>query len=159
MSLVEAPFPAYFWETPPVTSDSLDATFEFVLVNSPQLTGIRTGNRAFSNQFSSAQSGESVIKFMNLGGDATLVVPCPREPRDHYAHLASFARGASGDQQHELWAMVGATLENSLGSKPVWVSTSGLGIYWVHIRLDAYPKYYTHDPYRMFRQPSLALRP
>ncbi|MDF9799652.1 hypothetical protein OKW21_004915 [Catalinimonas alkaloidigena] len=28
------------------------------------------------------------------------------------------------------------------------MSTSGLGVYWLHIRLDSRPKYYQFDPYR-----------
>jgi hypothetical protein len=31
---------------------------------------------------------------------------------------------------------------------PVWLSTSGLGIYWLHFRLDTVPKYYTYAPYK-----------
>ena len=30
----------------------------------------------------------------------------------------------------------------------LWVSTSGLGVYWLHVRLDSYPKYYQHAPYK-----------
>ena len=29
-----------------------------------------------------------------------------------------------------------------------WLSTSGLGVYWLHVRLDSYPKYYTYRPYK-----------
>jgi hypothetical protein len=28
-----------------------------------------------------------------------------------------------------------------------WISTSGLGVPWVHVRLDSYPKYYQYRPY------------
>lgn len=146
--LVDVPFPAYFWETPPVTSSSIDQEFEFVLVNSQQLAGIHTDQHSFANRFASAQHDASVIQFANLGGDATLVVPCPGEPLSAYSQLATFSREAPVEQQHELWKLVGATIERQLGENPVWVSTSGLGVYWVHIRLDAYPKYYTHESYR-----------
>ncbi len=147
-TLVEAPFPAYFWETPPVTSATINEGFEFVLVDSQQLVGARADQQAFANHFVSAEPGASVIEFSNLGGDATLVVPCPREPMSVYSQLATFARGAPEDQQHQLWAIVGAALEQQLGVQPVWLNTSGLGIYWLHIRLDSAPKYYTHAPYR-----------
>ncbi len=146
--LADAPFPAYFWETPPVTSATINGEFAFVLVDSPQLAGIRTDQRAFENRFSSAEPGASVIEFSNLGGDATLVVPCPHGPLSAYAQLSTFARGAPDDQQHQLWTLVGAALERRLGAQPVWLSTSGLGVYWLHIRLDSAPKYYTHEPYR-----------
>jgi hypothetical protein len=29
-----------------------------------------------------------------------------------------------------------------------WVSTSGLGVPWVHVRLDERPKYFQFGPYR-----------
>ncbi len=146
--LADAPFPAYFWETPPVTSSTLNQEFEFVLVNSEQLAGVTAEQRAFANHFASARSGASVIDFSNLSGDATLVVPCPRGPLSAYSQLSTFAREAPDDQQHQLWALVGAVLERRLGAQPVWLSTSGLGVYWLHIRLDSAPKYYTHEPYR-----------
>ena len=147
-ALRDAPFHAYFWETPPVTHATIDREFAFVLVDSPQLHGIRTDQQAFANHFASAQTGTSVIEFSNLGGDATLVVPCHRGPLSAYSQIAAFTRGAPGEQQHQLWTLVGATLERQLGTQPVWLSTSGLGIYWMHIRFDSEPKYYTHQPYR-----------
>ena len=146
--LVEAPFPAYFWETPPVTDATINREFEFVLVDSQQLADVRTDQQAFANHFASAQPGASVIDFSNLGGDATLVVPCPCGPLSAYSQISTFARRAPDDQQHQLWTSVGATLERQLGAQPVWLSTSGLGVYWLHIRLDSAPKYYTHEPYR-----------
>ncbi|MEE8426114.1 MAG: hypothetical protein V3S15_02440, partial [Woeseiaceae bacterium] len=138
----------YFWETPPVTSATIDREFEFVLVDSPQLAGVRADEQAFANHFASAGPAASVIEFSNLGGDATLVVPCPRGPLTAYSQLSTFARRAPDHQQHRLRALVGAALERRLGTQPVWLSTSGLGIYWLHIRLDSAPKYYTHEPYR-----------
>ena len=147
-ALRDAPFHAYFWETPPVTRATIDREFAFVLVDSPQLHGIRTDQQAFANHFASAQTGASVIEFSNLGGDATLVVPCHRGPLSAYSQIAAFTRLAPGEQQHQLWTFVGATLERQLGTQPVWLSTSGLGVYWMHIRFDSEPKYYTHQPYR-----------
>ena len=34
-------------------------------------------------------------------------------------------------------------------AKPVWLSTSGMGVAWLHFRLDQRPKYYT---YRAFAE-------
>lgn len=146
--LADAPYPAYFWETPPVTISTITETFEFVLVESQVLAGVRSDRQAFANHFAAVAEDESVIKFSNLGGDAMLVVPCPRGPLSAYSQISEFARRAPENQQHQLWAIVGATLKQQLGDQPVWLSTSGLGVYWLHIRLDATPKYYTHRPYR-----------
>jgi hypothetical protein len=37
-----------------------------------------------------------------------------------------------------------------LGTAPVWVSTAGMGVSWLHVRLDNRPKYYGYKPYRLF---------
>ena len=78
-----------------------------------------------------------------------LVVPCPKAEDSAYPHLAAFARDASPNQQHALWCQVGFALEQQLGHQPTWLSTSGLGVFWIHIRLDSRPKYYTFAPYRL----------
>src|SRR5262245_21926518 len=49
--LTEAPFDAYFWECPPVTDATAARTFEFVLVDSPQLARVPPDARAFAAQF------------------------------------------------------------------------------------------------------------
>ena len=38
--LADAPFDAYFWETPPLTEGRLERPFEFVLVDAPQLSKV-----------------------------------------------------------------------------------------------------------------------
>ncbi len=146
--LASSPFPAFFWETPAIIPDSLDHDFEFVLVNSPQLAGVETDMYTFDSYFSSTVEDDQVVIFTNLGNDATLVAPCPRSHLAAYSHLAAFSRLAPMSQQHALWQTVGNTLKHSISDNPVWVSTSGLGVYWLHIRLDSIPKYYTYTPYK-----------
>ena len=146
--LVAAPFAAYRWETPPVTSDDMQAEFRFVLVESPELlTGADPS--PFSDHFRRAGSAP-VIAFPNLGGDAHMVVPCPRAQHSIYAHLAAFARGAPAAQRHALWVEVSRAMQQRLGQRPVWLSTAGGGVAWLHVRLDDRPKYYVHAPYRKY---------
>ena len=142
--LAEAPFDAYFWETPPLTTNRLERPFEFVLVHAPTLANVAAERRAFAKYF----SNELVVDFPNLGGDAHLVVPCPQSAQDAFAHLAAFSRSAPSAQQHAFWQRVGLAVMNGAGERPLWVSTSGLGVYWLHVRLDSRPKYYTYAPYR-----------
>jgi hypothetical protein len=149
--LAYAPFSAYFWETPPITLSTVNKPFEFVLVDSPQLAGVQPDSSSFREYFQSARSsvGEEVITFPNLGNDALLVVPCPLAENSAYCHIASFVREAPQSQQHALWQTVGKVIQQNLNDQPLWVSTSGLGVYWLHIRLDSYPKYYTFNPYKV----------
>jgi hypothetical protein len=142
--LANAPFAAYFWEMPPVTKSTLERPFEFVLVNAPQLARVSADRRAFAKYF----IAESVVDFPNLRGDAHLVVPCPQTPADNFAHLAAFSRCAPLEQQQQFWQRVGTAVSNQVRERPLWVSTSGLGVYWLHVRLDSRPKYYTFRPYR-----------
>jgi hypothetical protein len=144
--LAEAPFEAYFWETPPVTRATAARAFEFVLVDSPGLAALTPEPAAFAGHFAPSQA---VATFANLGGDALLVAPAPRGPLAAYAHLARFARQAPASQQHALWQAVGAAVAQHLASAPLWLSTSGLGVAWLHVRLDEQPKYYTYAPYRV----------
>ncbi len=149
--LAGSPFPAYFWETPPISRQTRQQGFEFVLVDSPTLARVSPDPLAFGDCFESASEYETVVEFPNLGGDAGLVVPVPQEPGSDYTHLAAFSRAAPRVQQQELWRRVGVSISRRLGNEPMWVSTSGLGVYWLHIRLDSYPKYYTHRQYRTAR--------
>jgi len=146
--LADAPFPAFRWETPPITAATAHRPFEFVLLDSPGLAA-RPHPGAFAGPFQSAGAGEEVIAFANLGRDATLVVPRPAASPAAYGHLAAFVRGAPESQRHALWVIVGKVMERRLGPEPVWLSTAGAGVPWLHVRLDDTPKYYGHRPYRV----------
>jgi hypothetical protein len=148
--LRDVPFAAYFWETPPVTRAIVNRAFEFILADSPELANVRADTQAFRDHFRSAATGDDIVTFHNLGGDALLVAPCPIPGTAGYAHMADFARHAPESQQHALWRTVGSAMLRHIGTQPTWLSTSGLGVYWLHLRLDSQPKYYTFQPYRPF---------
>jgi hypothetical protein len=145
--LAESAFAAYFFETPPVTRASMNQPFQCVLVDSPALAGVRAEPAGFATHFESAARGAEVVDFANLGGDAWLIAPCPTGPRATYPHLAAFSRLAPARQQRALWRRTGEALGRRLGARPLWLSTAGLGVYWLHLRIDTRPKYYTYAPY------------
>jgi hypothetical protein len=146
--LKNAPFTAYFWETPPINNTKIDRLFEFVLIDSSQLARVNSEPRAFASHFAATDSNQPVITFLNLNGDACLVVPCPIADLAIYPHLASFIRQAPIEQQHALWQTVGNAIKQKLNDRLMWVSTAGLGVYWLHIRLDSFPKYYRFTTYK-----------
>jgi hypothetical protein len=106
--------------------------------------------------------------FQNLGGDAILVAPNnwsssnkseqPSSSTSSYcAHLANFIREASEEQIIQLWRLVAETLQERLllettsnNTIPIWFSTAGTGVAWLHFRLDTRPKYYLYHPFKMF---------
>jgi hypothetical protein len=144
--LAGAPYTAFRWETPPVTAATATRPFEFVLLDSPELAQ-RPDMQAFAEHFTGV-TGARVVVFPNLGGDAILVVPCPESAPSAYGHLAAFVRQAPESQQHALWQSVGETMARRVSAKPVWLSTAGAGVSWLHVRLDNRPKYYGFGPYR-----------
>lgn len=144
-ALAEAPYSAFRWETPQVTKDTQDRPFEFVILDSPGLAR-RPDEKAFADYYHQAE--EDVTVFANLGRDAILVVPTPLADYSAYGHLAAFVRNAPEIQRHALWKAVGEAMIARLSDKPVWLSTAGAGVSWLHMRLDDRPKYYGYQPYR-----------
>jgi hypothetical protein len=139
-------FDAFRWETPPVDTATVSQRFEFVLLEAPGLARPPDPG-AFEEQFTLNQRAE-VLAFPNLGGDAIMVVPRPIAPASVYGHLAAFVRGAPDSQRVSLWREVGSAMQARVGTKPVWLSTAGAGVSWLHLRLDDRPKYYGFAPYR-----------
>ena len=39
--------------------------------------------------------------------------------------------------------------DNNKNNDPIWFSTSGSGVAWLHFRLDSRPKYYTYKPFKI----------
>ena len=147
-ALTASRFAAYFWEVPPVTSSSLSRPFEFVLTESRDLTAMSPDVTAFREHFYADDDNDGVVVFENLGGDATLVVPCPLASPTAYTHLSAFLRGAPTLQAHALFQRMAAEVLARVSNRPLWLSTAGMGVAWLHIRLDSRPKYYRYVPYK-----------
>lgn len=143
--LIASEFHGFRWETPAVTSDTLDRPYEFVLIRADRLDR-RVDSRSFAEHFGRASG--SVTVFPSLRGDAQLVVPCPEANEIAYGHLAAFVRRAPAAQRDELLRTLGETLRARVGAKPIWTNTAAMGVAWLHVRLDSRPKYYHHSPYK-----------
>ena len=128
--------------------------FTFVLIDSPDLHDFgNNGGDAytFEEHFLNANDSTGAI-FDNLGKDARLIAPLPPSERTtaNYAHLANFVSEAPKQDVMNFLGMMAKEYLNHLkdvSPKRVWLSTSGLGVAWLHFRLDLYPKYYQHRPY------------
>ena len=142
--LAKSPYVAYRWETPCVTKATLGRDFEFVLLRCDSLVRPVDAS-AFKSYF---ENGSEVVSFPNLGRNAEMVVPCPVGDPENYGHLASFSRNAPEAQLHQLWHHVAVAMDTRVSDRPVWLSTAGMGVSWLHVRLDDRPKYYGYSPYR-----------
>lgn len=142
--------PAFRWETPALSSRSVDAPFECVLVDDPRLER-SPEPRAFSAYFEGTHALEDVRCVPNLGGTSELIVPHGIAAPQTYVHLAGFLRGAPAPQIDALWRCVAETALRNLSEEPLWLSTAGAGVAWLHVRVDRTPKYYWHRPYAQTR--------
>lgn len=140
-------FSAFFWEMPAIRGRRTDIQYEYVAIGSEFLAQMAPDPRAFESVFRGKSN--SVATFRNLGGDALLVAPAPIAGIRYYGHLAAFVRSAPEHQRHELFQILARAIARLLPvcRGPLWTSTSGLGVPWLHIRLDSFPKYYNYRPY------------
>jgi|AntRauTorckE5430_2_1112549.scaffolds.fasta_scaffold13335_2 hypothetical protein len=146
-TLATSVFDAYFWENPPINNDTIHQLYEFVLVNSPILSKVQASKKAFSKYFNEHKHG--IVCFENLGKDALLIVPSPIIENLDFPHLSTLVRNATNSQLHAFWQIIGEQIKGRLSDEKIWVSTSGLGVFWLHIRLDDRPKYYQYRPYKL----------
>lgn len=151
--LKDCPFDAYFLEFPPISNNNMfTASFEFVLIESKKLGGISVDIIPFQEYFDEATT--NVVSFKNIGGDATLVVPCPiKKDISVYSSISKFVRGASSQQIYSLFSIISRILLKLLDTHPKerwWLSTSGLGVHYLHLRVCSSPKYYNYEPYKKF---------
>lgn len=150
-TLADQPYRGFFWETPPLTYAGLGEAFECMIVPSNAVGELSANADAFADKIASKQGTIEVVSARNLGGDAELVIPAGALADVDYAHLAAFLRTAPAEQVAALWREASATATRWLRSapdRPIWLSTSGLGVPWLHVRIDTRPKYYSHTPYR-----------
>jgi hypothetical protein len=154
--LKDAPFSALFFETKGVTATSASTkSFEFVLVDAPHLRSFAESQpdpASFRDHFSKCTSSTTCCAFPNLGGDAMLVAPIQRDPNIPlvtYSHLAKFVREAPTTQVRNLWQLTAKTYRDQWTAQPLWLSTEGSGVAWLHVRLDSRPKYYHYQPFAM----------
>lgn len=143
--LRDVSFAACCWECPPLTPRAMRRPFECVVVDSPALIDSAADLMPFAAHF---RLREPVAVFDNLGRDAVLIAPCPTSAHTDYAHLASFLATAEVAQIDAFWKALGDTAALHRGEHPLWISTAGLGVAWLHVRLDRQPKYYRHPAYR-----------
>lgn len=143
--LADCKFEAFFWENKPITQNNLEEDYECTLVESDFLTDVKPDTSTFNSYFRSKQD---VVVLPNLGGDAKLVVPCPVSENSIYTQIGNFVRQAPKAQVKEFWRRVGTEMLSQLEAEPKWLSTSGLGVYWLHARVDSTPKYYQTQDYK-----------
>lgn len=144
------PQAACFWELPALHAGMLARPFECVCLDAPQLAAVRgpADRDSFARAFA-IDDGTPFASFDNLGRDALLIAPRPFAATSDYRHLLRFLRLAPDPDADALWQRIAQELPARMAREPVWLSTAGLGVNWLHVRLDRRPKYFQHRPYKL----------
>ncbi len=87
-----APYPAFFWEMPPVDNGTLSRDFECAILRSGALARTQADDTDFAEHL---RGPEPVAAFPNLSGDALLIAPRKIVDANCYGHIAAFVRGAA----------------------------------------------------------------
>lgn len=128
-----------FWETSKIENGGLVKYREKKIPASAQLPmTMRASSRAYKQYLTNKKSP---VAFSNPTGTCTLV--SPPDQGKNFAHIGLFYKNASQHEIRALWKKVATEIEKRLKLKKViYVSTHGLGVPWLHVRICDFPKYY-----------------
>ena len=136
------------WLTSPLLFDDdtsrIRGTFRQDLIRDHALDVIQSNPAQFSAHLTQVNKKDVSATFPNLDGSCTLVVPVVHTHHD-YSTLYDFVRHASNSVQIQFWRDVSGAIQRLAFRHPnerIWVSTHGLGVPYLHIRICKQPKYY-----------------
>lgn len=134
----------FFYETAPITT-SMNTKYDAKWIESEKLQKLKQNYRNFSKYF---KKHKDVVSFINLSKTALLVVPVPRKGKN-YTTLKDFMDNASKSQQKMFWKHAASVIRSMLKKyDKLWVSTHGLGVPYLHLRVEVEPKYYKTSSFK-----------
>jgi hypothetical protein len=168
-TIQELPFENFYLEMSPLSKRvKRTNTFKFAAIDAPHLAHVTVDTTAFAPMINApvinAVSGagttgttvdENMIAvFPNLSKTSVLVAPALIDEvtdRHAYSQISYFVRSADPaikTQQRELWKSLGREIEYEIerdSERPLWVSTDGENVSYLHVRLDRTPKYFKSE--------------
>ena len=135
----------FFYETSPYVN--YDSPYEEKIIVNFQLKTLIQNTDAFKQHIKDSND-EHVTSFFNLSKSSMLVIPMPRKGKI-FTTLKDFMDNASEKQQQKFWNIVAVkAIEMNKQHGKVWISSHGLGVPYLHIRIDTYPKYYVTTKFK-----------
>lgn len=129
-------YDAIFFEVPKYDKDKL---MEIAIIDaSHEFRNVIQNETPFKQYLN---TNKDVVSFKNINNDTLLIVPTNKNA--NYTHLLSFLRTASDEQINSYFIYLGKMVLKYIDDgKPFYVSTHGLGIYYLHFRIGYTPRYY-----------------
>ena len=146
--VIDSNFKSIFIEFPCLTN--LMEKFEFVIINAVQMENIIPNSSSFKINHN---NNNNIIITKSLSMDTTLIIPNINS-KNNYADIYNFLDPNNNnlvdiDIISKFWENTASQIILELNSKKkIWISTSGLAVHWLHLRISESPKYYNHEPYK-----------
>jgi hypothetical protein len=148
---------ACFFEMRPVLrkTNAVNGSFRFALIDG--MPTAKVNKTAFAKKLRQTDDSDTATAaaFLNLQEDAWLVAPRQQigVAAETYTNINTFSANASKDQIADFWRLVGQTIiandeTRTLTDGPLWISTSGTGVAWLHVRIEHTPKYYKYEDFK-----------
>lgn len=135
----------FFYESSPYEND--ESEYEHMLIESNNLDNMSQDYTPF-NEYINKNITHTSMSFYNLSKTSKLIIPMPCVNKN-FTTLKDFIDNASIDTQKEFWKKVADEIRHmSKLHKKIWISTHGLGVGYLHMRIDTSPKYYHTDEFK-----------
>ena len=131
---------SFFWETKCLKT--FNDEFEEEFIESKSLNNLLQNYNSFIEYINSSKN-KYATSFYNPNKTSLLIIPMPRDNKK-FTTLKDFIDNASLNHQKKFWKYVAKTIIKFMKeNKEVYISTHGLGVSYLHVRLDLSPKYYS----------------
>jgi hypothetical protein len=142
-----------FFETSPIDITKID----YGIYNETKVKITKIYNKPNYKPFEKKINQTETRSFLNLDKTCILVIPPYKNKNNipNYSTLYYFYKNSTYKEKQELWKKVAEEIKKIIlksqkhpsENNKLWVSTHGLGVAWVHIRLSIIPKYYKTKKY------------
>ena len=143
---IENNYKSYFFECPKMNDAlSKNKLFEFVLYDAKNNFENKKADPTFFEQYFLKEKNICNVK-SNSGN--ILLIPKLLTKNCTYLNLTNFLHYGDEQQIYELFKEIKNVTQKLLKeNKTFWLNTHGLGVFWLHIRIDFTPMYYHHKVY------------
>ncbi|MCE8162981.1 MAG: hypothetical protein I3273_00520 [Candidatus Moeniiplasma glomeromycotorum] len=147
-------FGAYFWNCLPVSQDTLNRPFRFVVTKSEALKNATQDWKSFSEHL--APLDKPAVSFLARSKAGILVVPKVTKSGNQeldYKNINQFTKNAPEEQQKDFWQKVALEMRGKLNQSKnfCFLNTHGLGVSYLHVWVcEKQPRYWNYNEYLKF---------
>jgi len=116
-----------------------DKYFKFVIIKYDYLSYMQLDKETYKEYFK-----KEFNVFPNISGDTILISPSPYDDKTDYRSIGPYFRTSTKKTLYKLLECISKNLFEGC-----YLNTHGLGVSYIHIRIDLKPKYYSLDTKKM----------